>query len=163
MTLPAISIRQPWAALIVLGIKDIENRTWPLPGRYVGKRVSIHAGQQPDRDVLEYPRQPIREAALRLATFCGVDDHEFERLADAHPEAFELGGIVGQATMRGCTLNGSVSPWASPIPETWHWQIAAASPGVFVRCKGALGFFDLAKEAAPAEPQVGPSKQASLI
>ena len=36
----AISIKQPWASLIVHGIKDIENRTWAT--KYRGK-VLIHA------------------------------------------------------------------------------------------------------------------------
>ena len=36
----AISIKQPWASLIVNGIKDIENRTWAT--KYRGK-VLIHA------------------------------------------------------------------------------------------------------------------------
>lgn len=39
----AISIKQPWASLIVEGIKDIENRTWKLPEKYKGQRVLIHA------------------------------------------------------------------------------------------------------------------------
>lgn len=29
LKLPILSIRQPWAWLIVNGYKDIENRTWP--------------------------------------------------------------------------------------------------------------------------------------
>lgn len=40
----AITIKQPWASLIVHGIKDIENRTWPCPKKYIGQRVLIHAG-----------------------------------------------------------------------------------------------------------------------
>ena len=36
----ALSIRQPWAWLIVNGYKDIENRTWPT--RFRG-RVCVHA------------------------------------------------------------------------------------------------------------------------
>lgn len=39
-----ITIKQPWASLIVHGIKDIENRTWPCPKKYIGQRVLIHAG-----------------------------------------------------------------------------------------------------------------------
>lgn len=39
----AISIKQPWASLIAHGIKDIENRTWKCPQKYIGKRVLIHA------------------------------------------------------------------------------------------------------------------------
>jgi hypothetical protein len=38
----ALSIRQPWAHLIVAGIKQIENRTWTT--RYRGPLL-IHAGQ----------------------------------------------------------------------------------------------------------------------
>ena len=38
-----ISIKQPWASLIAHGIKDIENRTWKCPQKYIGQRVLIHA------------------------------------------------------------------------------------------------------------------------
>lgn len=38
-----ISLRQPWAYLICSGIKDIENRTWKCPRKYIGQRVLIHA------------------------------------------------------------------------------------------------------------------------
>ena len=41
----ALSIRQPWADLIILGIKDIENRTWRT--QYRGTLL-IHAAQQLD-------------------------------------------------------------------------------------------------------------------
>jgi ASCH domain-containing protein len=40
-----ISIRQPWASLIVSGAKDVENRTWPT--RYRGP-VLVHASQRAD-------------------------------------------------------------------------------------------------------------------
>lgn len=39
-TLPALSVGQPWADLIVNGIKDIENRSWPTDFR---GRLLIHA------------------------------------------------------------------------------------------------------------------------
>lgn len=41
----AITIKQPWASLIALGIKDIENRTWKT--NYRG-RVLIHSSAKPD-------------------------------------------------------------------------------------------------------------------
>lgn len=44
----AISIKQPWASLIVHGIKDIENRTWVCPKKYIGQRVLIHASAKND-------------------------------------------------------------------------------------------------------------------
>ena len=42
----ALSIRQPWASLIVAGIKDIENRSWVT--NYRGKLL-IHAAQKFDK------------------------------------------------------------------------------------------------------------------
>jgi len=40
-----LSIRQPWAALIVSGAKDVENRTWPT--RYRGPLL-VHAAKRSD-------------------------------------------------------------------------------------------------------------------
>jgi hypothetical protein len=46
-----LSIRQPWAGLIVAGIKDIENRSWSTS--YRGP-ILIHAGKaKPPADWLE--------------------------------------------------------------------------------------------------------------
>ena len=42
-----ITIKQPWASLIVHGIKDIENRTWPCPKKDLGQRVLIHSSAVP--------------------------------------------------------------------------------------------------------------------
>lgn len=49
-----ITVKQPWASLIVepdqnnigFGIKDIENRTWKCPEKYIGQRILIHASAQ---------------------------------------------------------------------------------------------------------------------
>ena len=69
----ALSIRQPWAHLIVHGLpqfgpvdegdgnfrlaptitpalKDIENRSWPLPSGMVGQRIYIHAARKTDNE-----------------------------------------------------------------------------------------------------------------
>ena len=43
----AITIKQPWASLIVHGIKNIENRTWSCPKKYLGQRVLIHSSGKP--------------------------------------------------------------------------------------------------------------------
>ena len=45
----ALSIKQPWAALVVAGLKTIEIRRWPTARR---GRILIHAARVPDaRDV----------------------------------------------------------------------------------------------------------------
>lgn len=47
MLYPVISIRQPWAALILMQMKDVENRSWPLPAKYTGVPVLLHASKRP--------------------------------------------------------------------------------------------------------------------
>ena len=47
-TFPAISIHQPWADLIVRGIKDIDNRPWLT--RFRGN-ILIQAGKKIERGV----------------------------------------------------------------------------------------------------------------
>lgn len=39
----AISIRQPWAQLILSGRKPYEYRSWNIPAAYVGERLLLHA------------------------------------------------------------------------------------------------------------------------
>ncbi len=43
----ALSVRQPWAWLIVAGYKDVENRGWAT--KYRG-RILIHAGRRAAED-----------------------------------------------------------------------------------------------------------------
>ena len=50
LKLPILSIRQPWAWLIVNGYKDIENRTWST--RFRGK-VLIHGMKASCRQILK--------------------------------------------------------------------------------------------------------------
>ena len=61
MIFPVITIRQPWAALIVRGIKDIENRNWRLPDKYRNCNVLVHASANPMFSV----REAVREIAIR--------------------------------------------------------------------------------------------------
>ena len=44
--LPALSVRQPWAALLISGRKTIEIRTWPTKVR---GPILIHAGKRSDK------------------------------------------------------------------------------------------------------------------
>jgi hypothetical protein len=56
MKIPVITLWQPWASWIVLGLKTIETRTHPRFACLAGKRIYIHAGAKWD------------ESALMLAT-----------------------------------------------------------------------------------------------
>ena len=62
----AITIKQPWASLIVHGIKDIENRTWSCPKKYLGQRLLIHSSGKP----LNYPTLIFPLSSVGRATDC---------------------------------------------------------------------------------------------
>jgi hypothetical protein len=91
MTFKALSIRQPWAWLIVNGHKDIENRQWKTHQR---GRIAVHASKGMTRD--EYAIADV------LAEEQGVTLPAFEDL--------ERGGIVGTVEIVDC-VDRDASPW----------------------------------------------------
>jgi len=114
----AISIRQPWAWLIVHGYKDVENRTWATKHR---GPILIHAGKTLDPYFDE-----IRQDVLAQ----GVEFHDARHI--------ERGGIVGQANLVDCVTE-STSEWFS---GPYGFLLEDAQPLPFQPCKGRLGIFD---------------------
>lgn len=127
----AISIRQPWAWLIVNGYKDIENRTWDT--KYRGM-VLIHASKGMTRK--EYAAaQAVCESLPPLQR---VTLPPFEKL--------ERGGIVGYAYITGTTRE-QTSPWFfGPV----GFQLTGAKPLPFHPLKGKLSFFETGYGAVAA-------------
>lgn len=115
----AISIRQPWAWLIVNGWKNIENRMWRTS--YRGP-VLIHASKGMTMD--EY-----QACALFVAGFSTLRLPPFATL--------ERGGIVGMATILDC-VEDHPSEW---FCGEWGFVLADQRPFPFVAFKGALSFF----------------------
>ncbi len=116
----ALSIRQPWAWLIVNGYKDIENRTWPT--RFRG-RVCVHAPT-----LLDPGWFPALVAEVR------------SREIDV-PANLALGALVGEVDIVGCVTE-STSPWfVGPYGFDLSNPLAYDSP---VPCLGKLGFFEVA-------------------
>lgn len=124
--LKALSIKQPWAWLIVNGYKDIENRN--NLKNFTGKFL-IHASQNFDGINLTKSESPQK----RLA-FDKCKDHFrfFDDGAD-----FDKGGIVGYATITGYVTE-SDSPW---FVGKYGLQIKDPHPLPFTPCKGKLSFF----------------------
>ncbi|MBG6287718.1 ASCH domain-containing protein [Pseudomonas nitroreducens] len=120
----ALSIRQPWAWLVVNGFKPIENRDWPT--RYRG-RFLVHASKGMTRDEYEDARDLAHELGITIPA-----PHELER-----------GGIVGEATITGC-VDHSASPW---FFGKFGFALVDAKQLPFRPLKGQLGFFDV--EVAP--------------
>lgn len=121
----AISIRQPWAWLIVNGYKDIENRSWRT--KYRGQ-VLIHASQGVKKS--EYER------AKELTDLLGI----------TLPTSFETGGIVGVATITDC-VEQSESPW---FFGEKGFVLTDARPIEFIQMKGKLSFFETGIEPEEA-------------
>lgn len=56
----ALTVKQPWASLIMSGEKDVENRSWATRHRGL---IAIHSSARPDRDAIRRglgtPRDPL--------------------------------------------------------------------------------------------------------
>lgn len=119
----SISIRQPWAWLILHGGKDIENRDWPTQVRGT---VLVHASKGMTRDEYEDAKD-----TYEYASGCSVRMPAFVEL--------ERGGIVGQVDIVGCATK-STSPW---FFGKFGFILANAKPLPFRPYKGMLGFFEV--------------------
>jgi hypothetical protein len=94
----ALTIRQPWASLVIDGHKDIENREWWTSLR---GRVAIHAGKNTTKS-------EIREAAATFDSALGQrhDAEKWKQFTDSMP----MGCIVGTVEIVDC-VRQSESPW----------------------------------------------------
>lgn len=114
-----LSIRQPWAWLIVNGWKNIENREWPTRVR---GRFLVHAGKTMTRD-------DYNACRLFVASFSSIELPAMSLL--------ERGGIVGEAVLLDCVPQHDSEWFCGP----WGFVLDEAKPLAFEPCKGALGFF----------------------
>lgn len=115
--LRALSLRQPWAWLVVNGYKDIENRSWRTNHRGM---LLIHASQNRSLTTPENRVAIEKEYGVRL------------------PREFQFGGIVGAVEVIDCVQKHS-SKWK--LPNKWGWVLKNARRLPFDKCKGAVGFF----------------------
>lgn len=118
----ALSIRQPWAWLIVNGHKAVENRRWK--SAYKGP-LAIHAGKKFDRLGYNFVRSCFPDIAM------------------PDPEAFERGGIVGMAEMTGCVTCSDDRFFAGP----YGFTLQTAKPCGFIPMAGKLSFFEVELES----------------
>jgi hypothetical protein len=120
----ALSIRQPWAWMIVHGWKDVENRDWPTRVR---GRILVHASKGMTRD--EY------DEAVAVAR--GVPGLDMGKLPTFG--AIERGGIIGSVEIVDC-CTGLSNPWFFG-----RYGFILRNPKVlpFRPYRGQLGFFEV--------------------
>lgn len=126
----ALSVRQPWAWLIVNGFKPIENRNWPTS--YRGE-ILIHASKT-------CARKYYGEVMESLRSQFGRDCQPVPAFDD-----LERGGVVGVARIVDCvsdtlSLGSRQVPW---FQGEYGWVLEDARPLAFHPAKGALSFFDV--------------------
>lgn len=135
----ALSIRQPWAWLIVRPditdpieravamldgrIKPIENRTWPT--RHRGP-ILIHAGKGMTRAEYEDAEDPLWARGGPVIELPAFED-------------LQRGGIVGRARIVDCVTSHD-SPW---FGGPFGFVLDDIKPLAFTPCRGALVFFDV--------------------
>jgi hypothetical protein len=116
----AISVRQPWAWLIVNGYKDVENRDWK---RDLRGEVLIHASRMIDHSGYEFLYRELPEL--------------FAIVPKA--DVIERGGIVGKATITDC-VTSHLSIWFRGR-YGFLFDTDLSTPLPFKPCAGQLGFF----------------------
>lgn len=125
----AISIKQPWASLIAHGIKDIENRTWKCPQKYIGQRVLIHASKgKGDGWVLN------KEQGLKLQMYPS-------NLKSTFYDDLPFGAIIGSVVISDCVQNHP-SVWAEKGCWNWILKDAVLFDKPIEGVKGKLGFWN---------------------
>jgi hypothetical protein len=130
---PALSIRQPWAWLIVNGHKDIENRSWSTPFR---GRFLVHAGKT-------LTRKQYEDVKNILWLHCDTT------VSDQIPayEDLPLGGFVGWSTVVDCVREHE-SGWKEN--GSYGFVLRDSRPIPFVPWNGRLGWFNVPHEAVPS-------------
>jgi activating signal cointegrator 1 len=109
ITLPALTVRQPWASLISAGAKAIETRSWPPPAHLIGECLAIHAA----RAALPRDLPPSEVAAISDSL----------RLPERQWTSLPFGAVICTVTLAGAYRVGE------PTRATTDFTFAATLQG----------------------------------
>jgi len=144
-----LSVQQPWASLIVAGIKSIENRTWQpreLPGR-----ILIHASKKCTEKTMD--KEPLEwvQEIFNHQTFGNLPD--FAKMPS--------NAIIGYVTVERVDKDNAYSVWAagdSNDEKLYYWHLTDAyvfdKPITGVNGKLWLWDFDIDEENLPPAHKV---------
>lgn len=133
----AFSVRQPFASLLITGVKKYETRSWPLRSDLRGQKIALHASKGYDL--------ADEEMALSLM---GWPEAAAVIKAD-----MPLGAVLGIVIVTACYRTHEISPHLTPLeralgnyqPGRAAWEIKVVD--VFskpVPAKGQLGLWEWA-------------------
>jgi hypothetical protein len=140
----ALTVRQPYADAIAHEAKPVENRTKPLPPKYAGVPVLLHAGK-------ETHATGITAAGLAEVTGARVTAWTDTRSA-------VLAVIRFRGSHRAADNTWCCRPWGQVTtrvqPEVWHWEIDQVTRlDEPVPATGALGFWTVPDDVLAAVQQ----------
>lgn len=159
-TMPALTIWQPWATLIIEGLKPYEFRAWDFRSRYprlVGKRIAIHAGARPvvRNEVADLLRQLFSNAARDTGLIVEPAIKLLERVHLSRA-ILPLSSVLGTAILGKPTKNPPIVDGRPLIADSdrledcnWAWpltEIERFEPPI--PAGGAQGFWRWRKEDA---------------
>lgn len=151
-----ISIKQPWASLIVEGVKDIENRTRPTKFR---GRVLIHSSAK-SVNLGIYHNDPFTRTQW---AYMNIDDRISAKCKGDSLKLLPKSVILGTVEIVDCVINHE-SIWADKTSELfllnnkaiYNWVLA--NPIKFpepIPAKGKLSFWDYPNILAEPEEKGG--------
>jgi len=134
-----LTVRQPWASLIMAGVKNIENRS----------RRTLHRGPLVIHAAAGY--YPDAEQAER--EFCA-------KIGAAFPKSLLRGGIIGVVDLvgvvwevgePGSNFETDDAALPDPLDGSWFlgpygWVLANPRPCEFYPCKGQLGLWRIRED-----------------
>ncbi|RUV65186.1 MAG: hypothetical protein E5X35_11705 [Mesorhizobium sp.] len=147
----ALTIWQPWATLIMGGVKPYEFRGWYAPKAIIGQRIAIHAGARPVK------KAEIADLILRLRSAepwsTALKPEALAMLERWHsnPLALPLASILGTAVLGQPKLGTAIIPeFGGKVNDSdrqahsnWAWPLTDIVLIEPIRpAKGAQGFWD---------------------
>ncbi|KAH0463541.1 hypothetical protein IEQ34_008123 [Dendrobium chrysotoxum] len=115
---PCLTMHQPWASLLIHGIKRIEGRSWPAP---LTGRLWIHAASKvPEPDTIKAMEKFYRE----IYAVDGVTDIKF-------PEHYPVSRLLGCVEIVGCLRSEELDGWEE-VPQSVRLE---AFPGFCWLCE----------------------------
>ena len=126
----ALTIHQPWATLIALGIKTVDTRSWGPPRGEIGRRIGIHASQT----VVINRNQMDPETWDAMVKIHGIEWNKVlpkgamvatALLRSAH-RVLEIEG--GEAHLIGSTERITTDPHGDYSPGRWLWILRDIRP-----------------------------------
>lgn len=147
----AITLWQPWASLVAIGIKTIETRSWGVPHR---GPLAIHAAKRWDEEIAEACRQAMEElkkhGELLLRPEC--------KLSGLLKFGGTLGCIVAVTLLVDCRQmrkapDAIEAAFGNFGPGRWGWMLDGVEPVLPpVPCRGMQGLWDVPEEIAARLP-----------